>query len=252
MPRRYEASGKGRKAGVALVVGLLHVIVIMALVRAFTPDFAAQVVENVGRALTVTVTSPPPTPKPTPSPTPTPPPSEASPEPEGEAAPAGERATPKEVVAPKAKVVLTQPPAPPVASTGSANEAGAADKGAGQGAGGEGDGTGAGRSGSGTGGGGVATKAVKIAGTINSARDYPRAGRDRRIGSDVVVALTVGTDGRVEDCRIVRPSPDPEADRITCRLASERFRFRPATDANGQPVSSVFGWRQRWFTAVQN
>ena len=63
-----------------------------------------------------------------------------------------------------------------------------------------------------------------------------------------MIALTVGTDGRVKGCRIVRPSPDPEADAITCRLATERFRFRPARDRNGEPVESVYGWRQSWFS----
>jgi periplasmic protein TonB len=248
MPERYDAVGKSRKAGVAVVVGLLHVVVVILLVRAFTPDFAARIAQDVGRALTVTVTTPPPTPTPSPKPSP----SNAAPEPEAQAAPPGRRAEPKEVAAPEAKVVLAQPKAPPVAAKGNADDAGAAAQGSGTGAGGEGDGTGAGRYGNGTGGGGVAAKAVKIAGSIDSARDYPRASRDRRIGSDVVIALTVGTDGRVEDCRIVRPSPDPEADRITCRLASDRFRFRPAMDAAGQPMQSTFGWRQRWFTAGQN
>jgi protein TonB len=59
--------------------------------------------------------------------------------------------------------------------------------------------------------------------------------------------LTVGTDGRVRSCRIHKPSPDAEADAITCRLARERFRFRPATDRAGNPIESEFGWQQRWF-----
>jgi protein TonB len=46
---------------------------------------------------------------------------------------------------------------------------------------------------------------------------------------------------------VVEPSPDPEADRITCRLAEERFRFRPARNAGGEPVAAQYGWRQRWF-----
>ena len=50
-----------------------------------------------------------------------------------------------------------------------------------------------------------------------------------------------------QGCRIHRASPDPEADRITCQLATERFRFKPATDAAGNPVVSTFGWQQRWF-----
>ena len=54
-------------------------------------------------------------------------------------------------------------------------------------------------------------------------------------------------DGRVTACRVTDPSPDPEADAITCRLASERFVFRPRLDASGQPVVGIYRWRQRWF-----
>jgi protein TonB len=114
------------------------------------------------------------------------------------------------------------------------------------GAAGAGTGTGSGAGGNGQGGGG-GSAAVKIAGDINSARDYPIASRDLRIGDHVVIALTVGTDGRPSACRVVRASRDPEADAITCRLAMARFRFRPATDAAGQPVIATYGWQQRWF-----
>jgi protein TonB len=34
---------------------------------------------------------------------------------------------------------------------------------------------------------------------------------------------------------------------ITCRLAEERFRFRPSLDNQGNPVEAMYGWRQRWF-----
>ncbi|MBA3054099.1 MAG: energy transducer TonB, partial [Sphingomonadales bacterium] len=120
------------------------------------------------------------------------------------------------------------------------------DEGAGTGAGGRGEGTGSGGSGSGQGAGG-GTKPIKIAGEINSARDYPSATRDLRIGDSVVIWLTVGTDGKPDACKVARPSKDAEANAITCRLALERFRFRPATDANGKPVVSTYGWQQRWF-----
>ena len=137
--------------------------------------------------------------------------------------------------------------APQVAATGDEDRSGARDAGEGTGAGGQGAGTGAGGSGSGPGGGGGGTDARKIAGDINSARDYPREGRDLRLGDDVIIALTVGTDGRPSKCRVVRASRDPQADAVTCRLAMKRFRFRPATDAQGQPVESIYGWKQRWF-----
>ena len=158
----------------------------------------------------------------------------------------GKKAVPKEVSAPKPKIAIAKQAAPPVSSTGSAVTSGARDTGQGTGAGGEGSGTGSGTGGKGQGSGG-GTPLQKIAGEINSARDYPRETRDLRDGSQVIIALTVGADGRVKGCRIVTPSRDPEADRITCRLATERFRFRPATDAAGNAVSSIYGWRQEWW-----
>lgn len=234
------------RLGVAIVVVLIHVAAIVGLIQAFAPNVTGAIVEGVTSAFSVTVTTPPPQPEPTPEPEPA-----KAPEPDaGEAAPPGKKATPREVVAPEPKVVIAEKPAPRASSTGSADRSGARDAGQGTGAGGAGTGTGAGGAGSGPGGGGggVATKAVKVAGDINSARDYPRDTRGLRLGDDVIVALTIGTDGRVKACRVHRASRDPEADRITCRLATQRFRFEPAKDANGNPVVSEFGWQQRWFT----
>lgn len=220
----------------ALFVVLIHILAIWALIHAFAPDMPGRVVRQVTQAITVTIAVP--------SPTPAPSPTDA--EQAGAAAEAGRKAVPREVAAPKPKIALAEGPAPPVRSTGSANTSGARDSGQGTGAGGLGSGTGSGAGGQGQGAGG-ASKPVKVAGDINSARDYPRATRDLRLGSEVTIALTVGTDGRVKDCRIHRPGRDAEADRITCRLATERFRFRPATDASGHPVVSTYGWRQWWF-----
>jgi periplasmic protein TonB len=230
------------RLGVGLAVVVMHLVVIAALVRAFAPNLPAAMAESLGQALTVTVTTPEPRPEPSPEPT-----REAvAPKPQGMVAPEGRKATPREVAAPRPEIVIATKAAPPVAGNGAQDSAGAGDTGSGTGAGGEGQGTGSGSAGNGTGGGGAA-KATKIAGEINSARDYPRATRDLRLGDHVIVALTVGKDGRVSQCRVHRASRDPEADRITCKLATKRFRFRPATDAAGNPVESVFGWQQRWF-----
>lgn len=223
------------RAAIAVLIVLLHVLAVGGLIRAFAPDFSAAVVENVREVLTVTVTSPPP-----------PPPSPESATPEGAAGSIGKQAVPRPVNAPKPKVVIADKPAPVASSSGAAQTAGARDSGEGTGAGGGGSGTGAGGSGSGQGAGG-ASKAVKIKGDIKSARDYPRTSREARVGDYVIVALTVGTDGRVKGCRIHRPSRDPEADRITCDLATRRFRFTPATDRAGNPVESVYGWKQEWW-----
>lgn len=216
------------RLGIFALVAAMHVVLLAVLVRAFTPQFAASVVEGVRRTVTVSVpASLPPEPSPSPSPT------EA--EAEGAAAPPGRRATPREAAAPRPKIAIKPTQAPPVAG-----------KGQGTGASGKGSGTGSGAGGSGQGG-GAGRPPVKIAGDISSAKDYPRESRELRIGTEVIVALTVGVDGLVKACRVVRPSPDPQAGEITCRLATRRFRFRPAQDASGRPVEGVYGWRQRWF-----
>jgi len=229
---------RGGRLGIALLVIALHIAAIAGLIRAFAPDFGAMAVGEVAAVLTVTVT--------TPEPPPPPPPPARAPEPAGAAAPAGKKATPREVKAPRPKVAIATETAPLVTGKGNADASGAREAGDGTGAGGAGSGTGSGAGGDGSGGGG-ANGPRKIAGEINSARDYPRGTRDLRIGDHVIVALTVGTDGRVRHCRIVRPSRDAEANRITCRLAQERFRFDPARNPAGQPVESVFGWKQRWY-----
>lgn len=236
MTRADLSAPRRARFGVAAVVLLLHLVAVLALVRAFAPDFTDRVAEQVLDAVTVTITAPP-----------SPPPSAAppAPEPAGAEGEAGRKATPREAAAPPPKIRFETVDAPPVAGKGADNASGARDAGSGTGAGGQGSGTGAGGQGSGAGGG--AAKAVKIAGDINSTRDYPAKSRELRLGDHVIVALRVGTDGRVKGCRVVRPSRDADADAITCRLATDRFRFRPATDANGEPAESEFGWRQRWY-----
>jgi protein TonB len=225
--------------GALLLVGLLHLAVLLGLIRAFAPDLTAAVVEQVTSMVTVTVTTPP---EPSASPSP-----EPAARDEGAAGDEGKQAVARAVTAPPVRHPRTTP-APRAASTGTANQSGAGDQGQGTGAGGEGNGTGSGRFGNGQGGVAV-TKPVKTAGDINDARDYPVSpgGRKVRQGHYVTVYMTVGVDGRAGNCRVVEPSPDAEADRITCRLAEERFRFRPAQDAAGNPVPADYGWRQKWF-----
>ncbi len=176
-------------------------------------------------------------PKPAPEPT--------APDPAGASGEEGRKAVAKAVVA-KARVPAKPIPAPPVAATGNDVRSGAAAQGQGTGGGGEGVGTGSGASGNGAGG-GLARKAEKVAGDIRSTRDYPARTRAERIGKRVVILLTVGTDGRVTACKVWRASGVPEADEVTCKLATERFRFRPAIDAQGWPVEATYGWEQRWF-----
>lgn len=240
-PARFDTApgldGRAR-LGVALGVAVLHAVAIWAVVRAFggLPAVLREAgLESVVAAYDVPLDNPPPSATATTT------------EPEGAEGASGRKAKPREIVAAPARIPNTAPPAAPAASTGNDTRSGATAAGAGTGGGTAGGGTGSGGNGDGAGGRFVAQKAVKIAGDITSTRDYPAASRASRLGTSVIVALVVGTDGRVKGCTVRKRSGDPEADGITCRLAIDRFRFRPALDQNGDPLESVYGWEQRFF-----
>lgn len=216
----------------AMIV-LLHGLVGMALLRAFGGVRALAARVGLGPVISARIiTAPPPPPR-----------ASATRAAQGAAGAAGRRAIADQIIAAPSPIRLPAPAAPPVAGTGSAAQSGASAAGEGTGGAGSGSGPGSGGAGNGSGGG---MRPVKIAGDL-AEKDYPKAGRAKRLGTAVIVVLTVGPDGRVADCRVHQPSGDPEADAITCKLATERFRFTPAHDAQGNPVAAQFGWQQRFF-----
>ena len=111
-----------------------------------------------------------------------------------------------------------------------------------------GAGAGGGTGGQGYGDDGGGTDLEQIAGEITP-RDYPRDLRDAGIGGTVGLMFTVGTDGRVSRCTVTRSSGVPELDALTCRLIQQRFRFRPATDRYGRPISDVVEGEHEWTTS---
>jgi protein TonB len=226
------------KAGVVVLVVLVQVIVALALVRALAPDFTAKAVNKVLSSFTVTITAPPPPP---------PPPAE-KPKAAGAQGEAGMKAVPAAIKAPQPKVSIAKSSAPKASSTGSAVTSGATSQGNGTGADGTGSGTGAGGSGNGQGG-GLAAKAQHISGQINNAKDFPvpPGGREARVGKAVILALTVAPSGRATACRVYKSSGFPQTDAVACVLAQQRLRFKPATNASGEPVTSTFYWQQKFF-----
>jgi len=163
--------------------------------------------------------------------------------PEGEAAPPNLKAEPAPVVTPPPRVRL---PVPPVLATTPSR--GASDiAGPGSGSGGIGTGTGSGGQGTGTGSGG-GRRAQRVTGAFTRG-DYERiAGRERLQGT-VYVSFVVAADGSVSGCRVSRSSGHPALDEATCRIIESRFRYRPAANAQGQPISSTlftdFSWLPR-------
>jgi protein TonB len=122
----------------------------------------------------------------------------------------------------------------PDAGAGAASGAGAA-AGSGAGTGGTGTGSGSGVGGAGRGSGTV-TPPVRIAGALTDA-DYRRVRPPDGARGTVVIGFTVTTGGQVEGCRVERSSGYQVLDSATCRLVTERFRFRPARDAAGRAVA---------------
>ena len=76
--------------------------------------------------------------------------------------------------------------------------------------------------------------------------DYPsRALREERSGT-TRFTVTVGTNGRVENCQITGSSGHPDLDEATCKLISRRARFRSATNGDGQEVVGTYSNSIRW------
>lgn len=143
-------------------------------------------------------------------------------------------------------------PAPIIAAprpdAGSAGNTGASDRaGPGQGAGGFGDGTGGGGNGDGDGSGDAdaVTRPVQIKGKLRWS-DLPRDLRQFHRGGELELVYRVNVDGTVSNCRVTTSSGLPSLDAQTCRLITERFRFRPSRNADGRPVPGYIIERHGW------
>lgn len=243
MPRGWTKE-RVRAAVAAL---LLEAVLGYALIVGLGVRTGAPVHEGL-KVLGLLPDPPPPPPKRQPKPPPIP-----IPKPEGAASPPNLKAIPTEIVRPPPPPVILPPPPPivaaPVAGAGAAPSAGAATvPGPGTGAGGEGNGFGAGRGGGGGGSGtGVAVPARFLKGELRN-KDYPPALGDAGIGGTVTMRFVVGVDGRISNCRVIHSSGNAELDEITCRLAEQRYRYRPARDAEGRPVASTDTDEHEWIS----
>jgi protein TonB len=154
---------------------------------------------------------------------------------------AGKKADPSPIVAPKPKIPMVSPiPAAPVAGTGNAPTAGAANSGTG---------TGAGGSGSGRGGGGVDYSKFTPARRITKIpdREYRRLAATGIPSGVVGVTILVKTDGSVANCRIARSSGDGAVDALMCQLTLRHVRFRPARDPSGRAVAQDITFFPNWY-----
>ncbi len=236
------ASAKGDRLTSALAVVVIHAVVGYAILNTFGMGPGEVVKSSLSNLSVIDVSIPLVVADEKPK--------QATPEPEGAASAANLRMTSAQREAPKRINEIPYPtllPAARKAGNGSENDAGAANMpGPGTGAGGVGTGFGSGNSGDGAGGGGIASRAKLVGGKITNA-DYPKSATAARQGGSVTAHFTVGTDGRPSKCRVVKSSGNVDIDATTCRLIEERFRYEPARDKAGRPISDVTGWQQTWW-----
>lgn len=76
--------------------------------------------------------------------------------------------------------------------------------------------------------------------------DYPSQALRNNDQGTVSYELLVGSDGRVQSCRIVRSSGSALLDQTTCRIIQQRGRFNPATDVDGSPIVANFSGQSEW------
>jgi protein TonB len=224
---RAEPSRPDRAKAIAAVMAVYAVIIgAMLMVRT---DTSPRTMDTTPPVLIEIVEPPPPPPEPHPG------------QERREEGAAGKKADPTPVVMPKPKIIVPAQspiPAAPIAGTGSSPNAGAATAGAGPGAGG----TGSGRGGGGAGGG---SRAEWLSGGLRNS-DYPRSALRDKLQGRVSVRFTVLISGRIADCRVIASSGSSILDATTCRLLTERLRFRPAMNSAGVPIQSELGSDYTW------
>ncbi len=225
----YRSTNPRQRTIAALASGLLVAAIAAMLVLGLRVNLSAPRLPSL-----VAISLEPPVPEPDP-----PPPPARSRAPPGAPSPANLRNRASPVIA----VPNPLPSTPIVAATkpaeGDATQSGAADRvGTGEGAGGAGDGTG--------GGGGIATEPVQIRGRL-TVDDFPFGLIGPGERASVRLSYVVETDGRVTNCRIQRSSGFAEVDAMACRLIEQRFRYRPARNAAGEPVRTGVEETHTWF-----
>lgn len=215
-------------SGTRLVAVVVVVILMAVLGYAFVTGLAYQYVKKVSEQLNTFDVAPPPPPPPPPDEPPPPPPDTPQPTSPPVVAPPAIVQTPAPPVnivttttpppaapvtvtaAPPAPVVVQAPPAPPRPS--------------------------------------LATRASPRGnpGDWFTEDYYPASAKREGVQGRVVVALTIGTNGRVTGCNVTTSSGNGELDAVTCRVATRSGRFSPAKDTEGNAIESNYTLPVRW------
>ena|SRR5438309_8467810 len=83
--------------------------------------------------------------------------------------------------------------------------------------------------------------------SLFTADDYPPQARMNHWEGVVGIKLTIGTAGRVTDCKVIQSSGYQVLDDTTCKIVIKRARFKPARDSSGNAaVAEMTGPQIIW------
>jgi protein TonB len=75
--------------------------------------------------------------------------------------------------------------------------------------------------------------------TLFTGDDYPASAQASGAEGTSQAQLTIGPDGRVTGCNIIRSAGNAALDSATCNILRRRAKFTPARDSEGNPTSDT-------------
>jgi protein TonB len=75
--------------------------------------------------------------------------------------------------------------------------------------------------------------------TLFSTDDYPASALAAGVGGTAQAELSIGTDGRVTGCTLIRSTGNGALDSATCNILRRRAKFTPARDSSGNATADT-------------
>ena len=75
--------------------------------------------------------------------------------------------------------------------------------------------------------------------TLFSGDDYPASAQASGAEGTAQATLTIGADGRVTGCNLIRSTGNGALDSATCNILRRRAKFVPARDSSGNATSDT-------------
>ncbi|MXO89618.1 energy transducer TonB [Pontixanthobacter aquaemixtae] len=92
----------------------------------------------------------------------------------------------------------------------------------------------------------IPAKPINNPGSWVSNRDYRSSWIRRELTGIARFRVSIGTNGRVQDCRVLSSTGHSELDNATCSLVSRRAKFEAARDSQGNKVTGSFTTAISW------